>query len=102
MERVAQLKEILTLDANNAFARYGLAMEYSNANEVEPALTEFNTLIQAHPEYAAGYFMAAQMLARVNRTEEARQWLAQGIAAANRSGNSHASGEMEAMLAELG
>ncbi len=101
MDRVTQLKEILAMDANNAFARYGLAMEHSNSNQIEQALAEFQALIQAHPDYAAGYFMAAQMLERAGRTNEARQWLTNGIAAAERAGNSHAQGEMEAMLVEI-
>ena len=101
MDRITQLKEILAADANNAFARYGLAMEYSNSSQIELGLAEFNALIQAHPDYAAGYFMAAQMLERVSRTPEARQWLTNGIAAAERAGNSHAQGEMEAMLSEI-
>lgn len=102
MDRTEQLKEILAVDPGNAFARYGLAMERSNADQIEEGLREFRTLVEAHPDYAAGYFMAAQMLARVNRKDEARQWLRDGIEAAERSGNRHASGEMEAMLAELG
>ena len=102
MDRIAQLNEILALDPDNAFARYGLAMEYSNANEVEPALREFASLLVGHPDYVAGYFMAAQMLERCGRTADARQFLTDGIGAAERSGNTHARGEMEGMLAELG
>ena len=90
MDRIAQLKEILQMDESNAFARYGLAMEHSNANDVESALAEFNALIHAHPDYAAGYFMAAQMFERVGRTDEARQWLTDGITAATRAGSGDA------------
>jgi tetratricopeptide (TPR) repeat protein len=76
-------------------------MEYSNRGESEEALAEFNKLLETHPDYAPGYFMAAQMLARIGRTEEARQFLEGGIGAAARTGNTHAMGEMQAMLAEL-
>ena len=101
MDRKALLTEVLTQNPNEAFARYGLAMEYSQAGDVERALEEFRKLLSVHPDYAAGYFMAAQTLARVDRTPEARTMLAQGIAAAQRSGNAHAKSEMEAMLSEL-
>jgi predicted Zn-dependent protease len=102
MDRIAMLNEILEQNANDAFARYGLAMEYSNAGQVERAMAEFSKLLSAHPDYTAGYFMAAQTLAKSERVEEAREMLTHGIASARRTGNAHAQSEMEAMLAELG
>ena len=35
MDRLAMLNEILSQNPEDAFARYGLAMEYSNSGEVE-------------------------------------------------------------------
>ncbi len=102
MNRIEMLSQILTDNPNDAFARYGLAMEYSKAGEVEPALAEFRKLLEAHPDYTAGYFMAAQTLARAGRLDEARQMLRDGIASAARTGNQHARMEMESMLTELG
>ena len=83
------LNEILTQNPNDAFARYGLAMEYSNRGEVETAMVEFGKLLVAHPDYTAGYFMAAQTLARASRVAEAKQMLEDGIASARRTGNGH-------------
>jgi tetratricopeptide (TPR) repeat protein len=101
MDRVAMLTEILSQNANDAFARYGLAMEYSNAGEVEKALDEFGKLLASNPDYTAGYFMAAQTLAKLGREDEAKKMLTDGIASARRTGNGHALSEMEGMLAEL-
>jgi predicted Zn-dependent protease len=101
MDRLAMLNQILSQNPHDAFARYGLAMEYSNAGEVENALEEFRKLLTSHPDYTAGYFMAAQTLAKAARAEEAKKMLREGIASATRSGNSHALSEMEGMLAEL-
>ena len=102
MDRLAMLNEILAQNPNDAFARYGLAMEYSKSGEVKQALDEFNKLLVANPDYTPGYFMAAQTLARENRTAEAKKMLSEGIASAKRTSNAHAQSEMEAMLAELG
>jgi tetratricopeptide (TPR) repeat protein len=102
MDRVAMLTEILSQNPSDAFARYGLALEYSNTGDVDRALEEFGKLLVAHPDYTAGYFMAAQALARVERLEDAKKMLADGIASAKRTGNSHAQSEMEGMLADLG
>jgi predicted Zn-dependent protease len=101
MSREESLKEILSQDPNNAFARYGLAMEYANSGQLDQALSEFRALLSSNPDYAAGYFMAAQTLAKTNRADEAREMLQNGIAAAVRKGDSHAQSEMQAMLEEL-
>jgi predicted Zn-dependent protease len=102
MDRIAALNEILTVNPNDAFARYGLAMEYSKQGEPDRALAEFSTLLKGNPDYTPGYFMAAQTLVRANRANDAKTMLADGIASARRTGNMHAQAEMEAMLAELG
>jgi tetratricopeptide (TPR) repeat protein len=102
MDRIAMLTEILAGNPGDAFARYGLAMEHSKAGQTEAAMAEFKKLLELHPDYTAGYFMAAQTLAAAGRTDEARKMLTDGIASAVRTGNQHAQSEMEAMLAELG
>lgn len=101
MDKVAMLTEILAQDPKNAFARYGLAMEYAGRGDTEPAMAEFARLLEAHPDYTAGYFMAAQTLAKADRPDEAKAQLTQGIASARRTGNQHALSEMQAMLDEL-
>ena len=101
MDRIAALNEVLTEHPKDAFARYGLAMEYSRQGDLDRALAEFTILLENHPDYTAGYFMAAQTLVRANRVEEAKKMLNDGIASARRTGNLHAQSEMEAMLGEL-
>jgi thioredoxin-like negative regulator of GroEL len=100
--RATMLEQFLVENPNDAFARYGLAMEYANAGDVEAALREFSTLLEKNPDYTAGYFMAAQTLARAGRNDEAKARLKEGIASAERTGNAHAKSEMSAMLEELG
>ena len=101
MGRLEMLQEHLAEFPEDAFARYGLAMEYANAGDNDTALKEFATLLEKNPDYTAGYFMAAQTLARVSRVDEAREMLRKGIASAERTNNAHARSEMEGMLAEL-
>jgi predicted Zn-dependent protease len=101
MDKIAMLTQILEQNPSDAFARYGLAMEHANQGQTGPALTEFDRLLSTHPVYTAGYFMAAQTLVKAGRTDEAKTRLEQGIASAQRTGNSHALSEMEALLMEL-
>jgi len=102
MDRIAALTEILAANPDDAFARYGLAMEYAKAGQIEPALQEFKTLIEKNPDYTPAYFMAAQTLASASRVDEAKRWLVDGVSSARRTGNAHAQSEMTAMLEDLG
>lgn len=101
-DRLTMLSRFLEQNPGDAFARYGLAMEYSRTGQTEQALEQFRKLLQLHPDYANGYFMAAQTLERAGRTPEAKKMLESGIEAARRTGNKHALSEMSGMLEELG
>jgi predicted Zn-dependent protease len=101
MDRIAALNEILTENPKDAFARYGLAMEYSKQGDFDRALAEFSILLENHSDYTAGYFMAAQTLVKAERRDEAKEMLHKGIISARRTGNLHAQSEMEGLLAEL-
>ena len=100
--RVQSLKQILEANPEDAFARYALGLEYSGSGDTDAALEEFRRLLQSHPDYTNAYFMAAQTMARADRTDEAREMLQQGIESARRTRNNHALAEMEGMLDELG
>ena len=102
MDRIAMLQEILEQAPDDAFARYGLALEYSNSGQTDQALDHFEKLLSKHPDYTAGYFMAAQSLAKAERIDEAKKMLGDGIASAKRTGNAHALAEMQEMLENLG
>ena len=102
MDKVAMLKEILTQNPTDTFARYGLAMEYASRGETDVAVQEFDRLLAEHPDYTPAYFMAAQTLVKAGRNDDAKQRLEQGISSAERTGNQHARSEMEALLMELG
>jgi Tfp pilus assembly protein PilF len=101
MDKISMLTEILAHNPTDAFARYGLAMEYASRGETDTSLAEFDRLLSQHPDYTAGYFMSAQTLAKAGRNEQAKHRLTEGIASAKRTGNQHAQSEMQAMLDEL-
>ena len=100
-DKIAGLKEILALDPKNSFARYGIAMELANRGDVDAALKEFDVLLEQNSDYTAAYFMAAQTLAKAQRSAEAVEKLRAGVACAARTGNRHALSEMQTMLDEL-
>lgn len=85
----------------DAFARYGLAMEYRKAGRTEDALSAFVGLREAEPGYIPQYLMAGQMLVEAGRSEEARVWLLAGKDVAQAAGDAHALGELDDALAGL-
>ena len=101
MDKIAALTEILTQNPNEPFARYGLAMAYAAEGRQTEALAEFDQIIQRTPDYVPAYQMSAQELLKAGRPDEARTRLESGLLAANRTHNSHAASEMQAMLDEL-
>ena len=101
MDRIAMLTEILAANPADTFARYGLAMEYSDVGKIDAALEEFKILLEKNPDYTPGYFMAAQTLEKAGRIDEAKKMLADGIGSARRTGNTHAQSEMTAMMESL-
>ncbi len=101
MDKIAMLKEILAQQPGDAFARYGLAMAFAAEGDFTAGLAEFDRLLAEHPDYTAGYFMAAQTLVKAGQAAPAKIRLTEGIASARRTGNQHALSEMQQLLEEL-
>ena len=101
--RMEQLEAMLAAEPDDAFLRYGLALEHAGTGDDATAvrlLRELIALKQADP-YVPAYLMAGQMLARLGREPEAAAVLRDGIEAARATGNLHALGEMQGLLATL-
>jgi thioredoxin-like negative regulator of GroEL len=99
--RRQMLEEFVAKKPEDAFSRYGLAMECMNNGDPSAADGHFRALVERTPDYIPAYLMYGQLLARESRSEEARQILSNGIAAADKKGDQHARSEMEALLGEL-
>lgn len=95
------LERFLTQKPADAFARYGLAMECAKEGDNHAATQHFEKLLLNDPNYVAGYFQFAQLLARLGRLDEARKLLSDGIVVAQKSGDMHARDEMQSALNSL-
>jgi Flp pilus assembly protein TadD len=101
----SRLEILMSMVAQNPadkLARYGLAMEYRNAGDLEAAAAEFHALLEAHPDYGGAYFHYGQTLLRAGRRDEAREVYRKGVEVTTRLGNSHARSELEGALDLLG
>jgi predicted Zn-dependent protease len=99
--RRQKLESFVADHPDDAFGRYGLAIECARAGDNEAALDHFRKLLDAHPDYVTGHFQYGQLLAKLSRDDEARAALTAGIAAAGRQGDTHAVEEMQAALDAL-
>ncbi len=101
--RIEKIQAMLLEDPRDPFLRYTLAMEFRKLDENEKSL-ELLTELANHqePPYVAAFFMAAQQLVELDRTEEARTFLRDGIDEARRQDNHHAAAEMSELLSEIG
>lgn len=97
--RIEILKQLLEHDPSSVFARYGLAMEYVKAGQLDSAVAEFEAIAAADPSYSAAFFHGGQAMEKLGRIEEARDLYRRGIA---RSADPHARAELQAALDILG
>lgn len=102
MSRRAKIEAMLAEEPGDVFLRYSLAMELDKEGDHDASLAQFTELTRDEPPYVPAFFMAAQQLARLDRIDEARTHLRDGIEAARAQGNAHAAGEMSEFLASLG
>jgi Flp pilus assembly protein TadD len=99
--RKQQLQEMLADEPNDAFLRYGLAMEYMSEGNDEEAVRHFRELFTVTPDYVPAYHQGAQALLRLGKAEDARVVLRTGIAFALKQGNPHTAEEMQELLASI-
>ncbi len=100
--RLDALRQMVSENPADRFSRYALAMEYRNGGQLEAAVVEFEALVGANPDYAAAYFQCGRTLESLRRTQEAGEMYRRGIAAAQRTGDSHTQSELQAALDLLG
>jgi hypothetical protein len=97
-----KIEAMLADEPDDVFLRYSLAMELDKEGDHNASLARLGELTRDNPPYVPAFFMAAQQLVRLNRVNDARAYLRDGIDAARAQNNAHAAGEMSEFLASLG
>ncbi len=101
MDRLGMLRRMAAAKPDDPFPAYGLAMELTKQGEREEARSTFSALVQRHPDYVPCYLMFGNLLAKIGERDDAARIYAAGIEAANRAGDDHARGELQAAADEL-
>ena len=100
--RREKIEAMLADDPTDTFLRYSLAMELEKEGRNDDSLNRLRELQSDTTPYVPAFFMAGQQLAKLNRIDEARDVLRDGIEEARRQNDMHAAGEMSDFLAGLG
>lgn len=97
------LEQSLAESPDDAFLRYGLAMQCLRDGDVEEGRHRLRSLIADDPDrQIAAYQQLGQSYAETDEIDEATATLRIGIAKAQASGDRHAAAEMEQILDSLG
>lgn len=102
MSRRTKIEAMLLEDPTDTFLRYSLAMELRSEGDHETSIMKLDELTRDQTPYVPAFFMAAQQLAELDRIDEARSYLRDGIEAARQQGDLHAAAEMSELLSSLG
>jgi len=100
-ERLQFLRDSISANPGDTFARYGLAVELARGGQPEEAWEHFQYLLEQHPDYAPAYYQAGLLLVDQGRSEDARRVLTQGVELTRRLGQKHAESELTAALESL-
>jgi tetratricopeptide (TPR) repeat protein len=102
INRLEVLQSMVEQNPADGFSRYGLAMEMVKTGDLTGAVEQFRTLLQHHPNYAAGYFHGGQTLEKLGRLDEAKELYGKGIEVTATIGDGHTQSELQAALSMLG
>lgn len=97
-DRLRQLQQMLERSPQDTFLLYGIAMEHKKAGDAAPALEYFERVIQLDPGYCYAYHQRGLLHEATGDVEAARRSYRQGVEAAQRKGDAHAQGEIQAAL----
>jgi Flp pilus assembly protein TadD len=99
--RVEQFREIVELDPNDYFSRFGYASALFDVGRYAEAASEFREAIRLKPDYSAAFRDLGKALERSGAPAAARQAYRQGIPIAERNGDLQTLKEMQVFLKRL-
>jgi predicted Zn-dependent protease len=99
--RLESFRAMVAKSPANALARFGLANEALKEGLHAEAAEHLGVYLSSYDDEGNGYGRLAQALVALDRADEARGALKQGIAAAERFGHAGLANELTARLEEL-
>ncbi len=101
MSRRDKIEMMLEKEPDDAFLNFSLAMELAKEGAVDQALARFDRVLSLDATYTAAYYHKGNTLIGLDRLEDARTVLENGVAATKQAGDDHAHREMLELLATI-
>lgn len=103
--RLDMLEKMIAGGSDDPFVHYAHAMELRSISTsddgLKAALSAFEKVRERFEGYVPTYLMAAQVCDELGELDAAESWAGAGIGIAEKAGDAHAKGELEAFLAGL-
>ena len=96
MDRLGMLQKMVVAKPDEAFPRYGLAMELKKLGREAEAEAAFVELAARIPSYVPCYLMHGNLLEAMGRPEDAVGVYTRGIEVAEAASDDHAVSELQA------
>jgi tetratricopeptide (TPR) repeat protein len=99
--RLESFRAMVAKNPANPLAHFGLANEAMKAGSYEEALVHYREYLARHDDEGNAYGKLAEALEKLDRIDEAKDALRQGIDASNRFGHPSMASELEERLESL-
>jgi Flp pilus assembly protein TadD len=99
--RLEQFRQIVDMDPDDSFSRFGYASALFDAARYSEAVHEFREAIRLKPDYSAAFRDLGKALERSGAPTEARQVYREGMPIAERNGDLQTLKEMQVFLKRL-
>ena len=99
--RIDTFRVMVAKNPANPLARFGLANELAKAGLTSEAVEHLEIYLAGHDDEGNGYLRLGDLLAKLERKDDAVAALRKGIAAAGRFGHAGLANEIEGRIDEL-
>jgi len=99
--RIKQLFDLLKNDPEDSFLQYAIAKEYEKTEDLDSALSYYNTLVDKDPEYVGTYYHMGKLLEKMQKQVEALHTYDKGIAMAEQLNDLHSLSELKSARMNL-
>lgn len=100
-DRIEQLKSLLLDSPDEPFILFALAQEYVKRGECDEAMTYFEKIIAAFPDYTGAYYHLGKLQEQLDKIQEAAATYQKGMEITRANGEHHAFSELQSALSLL-